>query len=129
MNRNPTTDVPLRRRSSPYEFVVSLKHDGYSLCLYSGRSYQYALSAYWQAVKTCRFVGLPGQVLMELTENRTPYGGFLTELETGGKAKSLHMPSGRCSEWADAGWSPGDNLVRTLIATIPGMLGPFRHST
>jgi hypothetical protein len=64
---------------------------------------------------------------MDLTENRNAYGGFLTEIEKGGKSRSLHVPSGHCIEWADGGWS-GDDLVRKLIATIPGMPGPIRHS-
>lgn len=127
MNPNPTTEVHLRRRSTPYDFLVALKRDGNSLSLYSGRSYQYALAAYWQAVNTLRFLSLAGQVCMDLTENRKPYGGFLTELEAGGKGKSLHIPSGHCVEWADGSWS-GDDLARKIIATIPSMLRPIRHS-
>ncbi len=127
MNPNPTTEVHLRRRSTPYEFVVSLKHGANSLELYSGKSYQYALSAYWQAVNTIRFVGLSGQVRIDLTENRRPYGGFITEIKNDGSGGSLHVPSGRCAEWADGGWS-GDDLARKVIATIPGALRPIRHS-
>lgn len=126
MNPNPTTEVYLRQRSTPYEFLVALKRDGRSLSLYSGKSYSKALGAYWQAVNTLRFVGLPGQVSMDLTENRVTYGGFSTELENGGIGKSLHIPSGHCVEWADGRWS-GDDLARKLIATIPGMLRPVRH--
>jgi hypothetical protein len=57
---------------------------------------------------------------MGLTESRCPYGGFLTEIEKDGTAKSLHAPSGHCTEWADGGWS-GDDLAKKLIATIPGI--------
>jgi hypothetical protein len=128
MSTNPTTEVHLRRRSTPYEFVVAIRREGDSLCLYNGRSYRYALAAYWQAVNTLRFVSSPGQVCVDLTENRKPYGGFLTERDNDGTIKSLHVPSGHCIEWADGGWS-GDNLARKLIATIPGLLRPIRHSS
>jgi hypothetical protein len=64
---------------------------------------------------------------MDLTESRRPYGGFLTEIEKGGTVKSLHVPSGHCIDWADGGWS-GEDLPKKLIATIPGMPGPIRHS-
>src|SRR5271155_5411877 len=111
MNPNPTTEGHLRRRSTPYEFLVALQHDGTSLCLYNGRSYRYAGATYWQAVNTLRFVLQPGQVRMEVTESGRPYGGFLTEVEKGGTDKSLPVPSDQCTEWADGGWS-GEDLPK-----------------
>jgi hypothetical protein len=45
---------------------------------------------------------------MDLTENKRPYGGFATEIDHKGSDKSLHIPFGRCLEWADGGWIRDD---------------------
>jgi len=119
---NPTTEVGLRRRSTPYDFEVTMVCDGRSLGVYKGKSYQYAVDGYWQAVRTLRFLGLSGRVLISLTTGRKPYGGFSTEFERG-KAISLHVPSGECVAWASENWF-GENIYRKFIATVPGTLGP-----
>ncbi len=46
MDPNPTTEVQLRRRSTPYEFLVTLARDGRSLRLYNGKSHNKARAAY-----------------------------------------------------------------------------------
>src|SRR6266404_9396842 len=84
MNPNPTTEVHLRKRSTPYTFVVTLRRGSGFLHLYEGKSYHSALASYWQAVGTLRFVGLSGFVCMELSEGSVHYGAFTTELEDGG---------------------------------------------
>jgi hypothetical protein len=119
---NPTTEVRLRRRSTPYDFEVTLTCDGRSLGAYKGRSYQHALDAYWQAVQTLRFLGLSGRLIISLRIERSPYGGFSTEFDSG-KATSLHVPSGQCVGWAAENWL-GENIYKKIIATVPGTLGP-----
>jgi hypothetical protein len=121
---NPTTEVRLRRRSTPYAFEVTMVCGERSLGLYKGTSYKYALNAYWQSVHTLHFLGLSGQLLLGLTTDGNPYGGFSTEFDSG-KATSLHVPSGQCVGWATENWF-GENLYKKMIATVPGTLGPPR---
>lgn len=125
MKANPTTEVHLRQRSTPYDFEVVLASNGGSLTLYDGASYKSALAAYWQAVNTLHLVGLSGSVRMDLSEDRQPYGGFSTEIEHG-RAASLHVPHGGCISWAYKQWST-QNIAEKMIATAPGMLRPVRH--
>lgn len=126
LKHNPTTEVQLRRRSTPYGFQVVMTQDGRSLQLYDGTSYKYALSAYWQAVHTLHFLGLSGRLLISLTADGKPYGSFSTELDSG-KATSLHIPFGQCVGWATEDWF-GENIYKKIIATVPGTLGPVRLS-
>lgn len=121
---NPTTEVRLPRRSTPYDFEVTMICGGRSLKLYKGKSYQYALGAYWQAVRTLHFLGLSGRLLIGLATDRNPYGGFSTQFESG-RATSLHVPSGQCVGWAAENWSE-ENIYKKVIATVPGTLGPVR---
>jgi hypothetical protein len=125
MNRNPTTEVHLRRRSTPYDFRVIMDSNESSLGLYDGRSYKSALDAYWQGVRTLHFLHQSGRVSLNLTMDKQPYGSFNTEFNHG-RATSLHVPSGRCVEWADKRWIEG-NIEEKMIATVPSTLGPIRH--
>jgi hypothetical protein len=95
---------------------------GRSLGIYKGSSYSSALSAYWQAVKTLHFLGLSGQVVINLTTHGSPHGGFSTEFD-GGRVTSLHVSSGQCVGWAEENWF-GENTYKKMIATVPGTLGP-----
>src|SRR5579864_8770761 len=104
--RDEVVDVPLRKRSTSYEFVVRISRDGGIIELYSGKSHNYARVAYWQAVSTLRFLHSSAKVEMAITESNEPVGGFATVLETG-EMISLHDPSGRCVEWAKRGWTGG----------------------
>lgn len=119
---NQTNEVRLRRRSTPYDFEVTIISIGRSLGIYKGTSYQSALNAYWQAVKTLHFLGSSGQLLISLGTQGNPYGGFSTELDSG-KVTSLHVASGQCVGWAEENWL-GENIHRKMIATVPGTLGP-----
>jgi len=127
MKENPTTEVNLRRRSTPYDFRVLMTCNERSLGLYNGTSYKYALGAYWQSVRSLLFWGLSGRVLMELATEGRPYGSFATALEGGGVV-SLHIPSGQCVEWASKSWLGENNIYEKMIATVPGALGPVRFS-
>ena len=125
MDSNPITEVPLRRRSTPYDFRVIMNSNESSLGLYNGRSYKSALDAYWQGVRTLHFLHQSGRVSLNLSRDKQPYGSFHTEFNHG-SASSLHVPSGRCVEWADERWS-GENIEEKMIATVPGTLSPIRH--
>jgi hypothetical protein len=119
------SEVALRNRPLPYDFDVRMTRGSESLGLYSGTSAKYAKSSYWQGVRSAVFLGLHGDVRLTVTIKRDSYGAFVTHVENG-KVMSLHIPSGKCLEWADASWSEG--LAEKLLATIPGMPGPIRHS-
>ena len=126
MKQNPITEVRLRRRSTPYDFRVLMMCDGRSLGLYDGTSYKYALSAYWQSIRTLHFLRLSGRLLISLTTDGNPYGEFSTEFDSG-KVTSLHVPSGQCIGWAAENWL-GENIYKKIIATVPGTLGPVQFS-
>src|SRR5438445_12236183 len=99
----PVSEVRLRRRSTPYDFVVTITSGNRTLEIYKGMSYQYALRAYWQGVSTLRFLTASGTVQMHLTKDRGPFGSFRTELE-GGRLTALHHALGGCAEWTRRGW-------------------------
>ena len=117
---NLVTEVPLRKRSTPYRFRVAVTQDGRTLKVYDGGSPNSARSAYWQAVHTLAFVKMQARVEMFVTLSNDPYGSFLTETGT----KTLHVPSGDCVKWMSGSWS-GDHLHEKMLATIPGMPGPY----
>jgi hypothetical protein len=119
--KDDVVDVPLRKRSTPYEFVVRMSRDGETIELYNGKSHNYSRVAYWQAVSTLRFLHSSGKVEMAITESNEPVGGFATVLETG-QVISLHEPSGRCIEWAKRGWI-GGSVAEKMLTVIPGTLG------
>ena len=119
---NPITEVPLHRRSTPYEFVVSLIENQELLRVYHGKSHNYACGAYWQAVSTSRFLKASVTVNMEITKEEKPFGGFSTEIAAGG-VTSLHKASGNCRDWITKPWL-GKDVAEKLIATVPGTLGP-----
>jgi hypothetical protein len=73
-------------------------------------------------VQTLHFLGRSGRLLISLTSDRKPYGGFSTEFDSG-KAASLHLPFGQCIGWAEENWF-GENVYKKIIATVPGTLGP-----
>ena len=115
------SEVRLRRRSTPYDFVVTITSGNQTLEIYRGRSYQYALNAYWQAVSILRFLAASGTAQMELTKEREPFGGFRTMLEAG-RLTALHHATGRCMEWTRRGWIDGE-IAEKIISVIPGTLG------
>ena len=119
--KNDVIDVPLRRRSTPYEFVVKMSRDGETIELYTGKSHNHARIANRQAVTTIRFLHSSGNVEMAIAEGKIPVGGFTTVLETG-EVISLHEPSGCCVEWAKQGWT-GGSIAEKLLSVIPGTLG------
>lgn len=123
---NPVTEVPLRKRSTPYEFSVAVTKDSHTANIYTGNSANYALSSYWQAVNLSVFLGANLFVRIKITRSRTPYGEFATEVNQG-KIKSCHIPAGECIAWTTGSWS-GEHLTEKRIATIPGMLGPIPTS-
>lgn len=117
------SEVALRERPLPYDFSVIMTRASESLWLYEGTSAKYAKAAYWQAVRSAVFLGLHGDVRMTLKRDGESYGGFSTQVERG-KVISLHIPSGKCMEWADKSWADA-GLAEMLLATIPGMPGPI----
>jgi aconitase A len=117
------TEDRLRKRSTPYDFIVTIASDSGNRTLYKGRSANYAKASYWQAIKLVTFIGFSGNVNMAITKSKEPYGAFATELREK-KVKSLHVPSGDCIEWMEGSWS-GEHLAEKLLATIPGMAGPI----
>lgn len=118
---NRTSVVTLRERSTPYDFRVEAICDSRSLQLYKGRSYNYALSAYWQAINVIRFLGAFAKIQIVLAKAKHPIGGFETTLESG-RITTLHKPSGQCQEWTRRGWIEGD-IAEKMISIIPGTLG------
>ena len=123
---NVVVDVPLRKRSTPYEFVVRMSRDGETIELYNGKSHNYARVGYWQAVSTIWFLHSSGKVEMAITESKAPVGGFVTVLEPG-QVISLHEPSGRSVDWAQRGWT-GGGIAEKILSVIPGTLGLGRAS-
>jgi hypothetical protein len=119
--QEPVSEVRLRRRSTPYDFVVTITSGGRTLQIYKGRSYQYALSAYWQGVSTLRFLAASGTVQMGLTKERAAFGSFRTQLEAG-RAIALHNAFGGCAEWTSRHWIGGD-IAEKIMSVIPGTLG------
>ena len=117
----PITEVPLRKRSTPYEFQVKMIHEDRSLGLYDGKSHNYARVLYWQAIHTLHFLHSSGKVFIEITKAKNPYGGFSTEF-VAGRAVSLHKATGNCIEWTRIRFSL-DNLAEKMLSTIPGTLG------
>lgn len=117
---NPVTEVPLRKRSTPYAFRVVVTHEGRTLGVYDGASANYARAAYWQAVHTLKFLKSNGRIELFVTLSKRPFGGFTTEVGT----NTLHVPSGECVKWMSGSWS-GDHLYEKMLATIPGMPGPY----
>jgi hypothetical protein len=122
--KDEVVDVPLRKRSTPYEFVVRMSRDGKTIELYNGKSCNYARAAYWQDVSTVRFLHTSVKVEMAITESNEPVGGFTTTLETG-QVISLHEPSGRCVEWAKRRCI-GGSIAEKILSVIPGTLGTPR---
>jgi hypothetical protein len=120
---NPVTEVPLRKRSTPYDFTVTVSRGSERRRLYKGTSANYAKASYWQAIQMATFLGLHGSIHMSVFRDKQSYGVFTTEHE-GGKVKLLHVPSGKCIEWTTGSWS-GDHLAEKLLATIPGVPGPL----
>jgi hypothetical protein len=123
---NPVRDVPLRKRSTPYDFAVVMIRGPETLRLFDGTSAGYAKTSYWQAVRSAAFLGLSGTIKMSVTVARKPYGSFATDLAEG-KVKSLHIPSGECAGWTVGLWS-GEHLAEKKLATIPGLPGPIQTS-
>lgn len=121
---NSVSEVHLRKRPTPYDFVVELTSGSATTRLYDGTSARYAKSSYWQAVSVGVFLKVDGAVRVVVTRSRTPYGAFETEVEAG-RVRSLHIPSGKCVEWTTGSWE-GEHLAEKLIATIPGMPGPVQ---
>ena len=121
---NPVTEVPLRKRSTRYEFAVTVTHEGRTLTAYGGASPNYSRAAYWQAVHTFAFIRAEGKIELAVTLAKKPYGSFTTDLVTSG-VKSLHIPSGECTKWMSGSWS-GDHIYEKMLATIPGMPGPYQ---
>jgi hypothetical protein len=120
---NPVTEVPLRKRSTPYDFAVIITHQGRALTTYEGASAKFAQSAYWQAVNTLTFLRASGTIELAVTLSKKTYGRFLTEVDIG-VVSSLHVPTGECVAWMSGSWS-GDHLSEKLLATIPGMPSPY----
>ena len=58
---------------------------------------------------------------MGLTQERRPFGGFSTIIESG-SVVTLHKPDGRCREWVTRGWI-GHPIEEKVVATIPATLG------
>ena len=98
-----------------------VRKGGRSLVVYDGRSYQYALTAYWQAVNTAQFLSESVEIVMKITRSRQAIGGFETHMEAG-KVNVIHEPSGRCIEWAARGFTGGP-IEEKLLTVIPGTLG------
>ena len=121
--QEPVSEVRLRRRSTSYDFVVTISSGNQTLEIYKGRSYQYALTAYWQAVSILRFLAASGIVQIELTKGREPFGSFRTELEDG-RITTLHHAAGGCAEWTRRGWTGAEgDLAEKIISVVPGTLG------
>jgi hypothetical protein len=123
---NPVTEVPLRKRSTPYEFSVDVTKDSHTANVYTGKAANHAMSSYWQAINLSMFLGADLLVRMAITRSRIPYGEFATAVNQG-KIKSHHIPAGKCIAWTTGSWS-GEHLIEKLIATIPGMPGPIPAS-
>jgi hypothetical protein len=121
-----TSEVNLAPRATPYDFLVRVTCNERSLTLYKGRSHASACGSYWQAVDMLGFVRSSGKVEMDLAKDRSEFGAFTTEVEYG-TPKSLHVPSGKCAEWASKPWSQA-TIVEKKIATIPGMIAPLDHT-
>ena len=125
---NVIREVPLRKRSTPYDFTVIMKRGPREKQLYSGTSHKYAQASYWQGITVGCFLGLSGSVHITVTLAKEPYGGFATEIASGKVTESIHIPSGKCVEWTKGSWS-GQHLAEKLVATIPGMPGPIPFQT
>ena len=117
------TEVPLRKRSTPYGFAVTITHQGSTLTAYKGASPNFAGTAYWQAVNTLKLLRADGKIELVVTLSGKPHGSFVTEID-GGSLKSLHAPIGECVKWMSGSWS-GDHLHEKILATIPGLPGPY----
>lgn len=117
-------EIPLRKRSTRYDFAVTMTRGSEHLRLYKGTSHNYATASYWQGVRVAAFLGLGhGAVNLEVILYGEHHGRFATEL-VGGKVTSLHVPSGECVAWTRGDWT-GEHLAEKLLATIPGMPGPI----
>ena len=119
--------VPLRKRSTPYDFVVTLTREPSSIRLYGGKSHNYARASYWQAIASAVFLGVSCDVSIAITESRVSVGGFKTKLDAG-KMNQLHIPSGRCVEWAGRSFVGGP-LAEKMLTIVPGTLGIARSTS
>ena len=93
--------LPLRARSSPYDYRVLVRSEGRSLDLYNGRSPSNAMNAYGYAVDVTKFLRRSADIDIQLTEPRSPhavFGGFKTQIEDG-HTSTYHQPYGGCAEW------------------------------
>ena len=124
---NPITEVPLRQRSTPYDFSVTINSSSRNLDIYSGRSWKCAQAAYWQAINVALFCGVEAEIDLTVTKNEQPYGAFTTRISGHKLADPIHVPAGHCINWTSGSWS-GDHLYEKLLATIPGMPGPLPYS-
>ena len=113
--------VPMRRRSTPYDFVVTIFYQDRTLEVYKGRSYQSAIAAYWQGVSILRFLKASGTLQMSLTKDHKPFGSFRTEAEAG-RVTALHHAFGKCAEWTSRHWIEGE-IAEKIMSVIPGTLG------
>jgi hypothetical protein len=105
--------------------VVSLISQDGQKRLYRGGAWRSAYDAYWQAIRLVRHFLRTATVRMDLTEEREPFGGFVTEIEDG-QDKSLHIPYEECLKWAYRKWTT-QNTPEKILSMIPGMLRPVRH--
>jgi hypothetical protein len=124
--KNSVTEVPLRKRSTPYDFAVIMARGPEERRLYKGSSARYAKNSYWQGVQVATFLGLRGSVRLTVILGDEHYGDFTTEID-GGKVSSMHVPSGKCAEWT-VDSRAGVHLAEWLLATMPGVPGPLPYS-
>ena len=64
---------------------------------------------------------------MAITESGVSVGGFKTKLDAG-KMNLLHIPSGRCVEWAGRSFVGGP-LAEKMLTIVPGTLGIARSTS
>lgn len=117
------TLVPLRRRSSPYTFDLAIELPERSQKLYQGRSYKYALFAYWNAIKVVGLLRATATIRLVVGQDRQDKGGFFTDIQAGiAQNEGFHAAYGDCREWRNQNWD-AQHLVEKLISTVPGTPG------
>ena len=121
--------VPVRKRSSPYNFTVVMELAERSDPLYDGRSFKYAMAVYWNSAWVVGLTRGTATVRLVVKEKRRDMGGFLTRITAGTvKKEDLHAAYGDCQHWGNLPWSER-HLVEKLVSTIPGTLGISVPST
>lgn len=81
--RNPVSEVFLRRRMSPWNYRVTIEHAERVQVLYEGQSGVNAVKFYSASTRTTVFLGATATVRLATLDGKREIGGFITTMREG----------------------------------------------